>query len=1386
MINYSGNCNIFFSFSFSIGDYFYLLRWLMRLRNFLRLVFTINTTALFMRFLSWNITASTEGSLFDIVIDDNNLLFFIIICTAVVLIVVFAVVSYFRISRMKKRINFDKITGYCSYSKFLENVNKVLCRNENHQYAMISCDITKFKLINDLYGHDEGNRILKMFADTLNNTTHEDEHFGRMYADNFILFIRYLGRDDLERRFAEAAMEYKKLQFKNNFVFAIKSGIYRMEPGDTDVEKAINRASYARESLKDSFASSHAYYGTALHDKISKEKEIENDMETALNEHQFVAYYQPKVDIIDGKIIGAEALVRWIHPIKGRISPGDFIPYFEKTGFVVKLDMYIFEAVCKQLHSWIAQKHPIIPISCNLSRKNFADPMLCERLYEMTQKYEVPTGLIELELTETIVMSDMHNTVLQIKRLRNMGFKVSIDDFGSGYSSITLLQSTPIDVLKLDKEFVDNGMSTEMGQELFSNIVYICKKNQLRVVCEGIENKEYENFIAQNNCRFAQGFLYYKPLPIEELEKHVKKFINIDDNALYNLRKITKQKQLKQKIVIADSMPEHIEQVQALFNNKFEVIPCATITECLEILDEFSYEIVSVIINTNSIFGKSMMEWMMECNDSGYTSRIPFIIIGPEVLRADYGKLFEYGVFDIVDNNDYDEAFYQHIMNTAHLIFHHNYVNDYVSRQNDTLEMDYNLSKADMESSTTNSVYMNLLNDVPCGIFKASISDNKIVYANNFFYRLFGYTRKQAHKVNFDTRYALHPSEIAHVKALMTDDSFTSKRTFELTLKAYKQDGDQIWILVRCTSSYLSKNVLIGTVYDITEQKESEEQTRIWTSMYKMASALSDNIIYHYNYETRAANFLEKTAELFGVPTIYGTLPEQAIADGLVAEESIAEYTRIHEEIMNGANYAQAVCKLYDKNHNTHWYSFELTALPDEYGISKAAVVVCTDITIQKEREIEYQKSRDYYELIMNRHIVTYGCNFTKGIIEVINGNVPEQYHGDIRTSYEDTVTNAVNRYVLEEYKSEYQRVSSVEYLKAEFEKGNYSLRFEHRRHDNFGKIYWAARSIVMNRDTNTGDLKGIVSVENIDNERNANTQFTNTVSDNFNRSSFIYLLEEWLEKAHLDKLCAFMVITINQFQSLTKSIGGAALSKILSEISQGLKRVLRATDLAASFGGDEFIVCLGNMTAKVDILNKAEQVMHMFNEAVRECEYRITCNIGISLFPLDGTSFDNLYRKANIAAYEAKQIGENQIVIYNPSIKSNNNAKSDSIEDEEKFATLMQKLRPYGVNSDNALLRFVGNKGLYLKFANKFLYETSFHNFEKHYLDKEFDTVIRDITILKGLASNLSFTILYNNLNKFMNLIREQKYNELADVYSCIEQDYKLICKAISEVEGE
>ncbi|MBY1402225.1 EAL domain-containing protein, partial [Clostridioides difficile] len=392
------------------------------------------------------------------------------------------------IEQLKKLAYYDSLSGIKNKEKFRKDSMYILKNYYQDNFYLVQLDVNKFKYINEMFGYAEGNKILIHISQVLNNNTNKYEICARMDNDHFILLIACSTEDELLNRLSKINKEICNLSTTNSSKYKIvmSSGIYKINKKD-DIKKIdllIDRANIAAKSKKEKYEHSYSFFNEETRNRLYKEKRLEDNMNKALEKGEFIVYYQPKYSLNDvNEIEGAEALIRWNSPEFGFISPIDFVPLFEKNGFIVNIDMFVFEEVCKTLNKWINKGYTPVPISVNMSRVHLYRDNFIENITDLISKYNISPEFIELELTESVVFDNLNILIDIMKKIKEIGFLISMDDFGSGYSSLNLLKDLSFDILKLDRGFLIETTDTKRGKIIISKIVEMAKAIDIKVIC---------------------------------------------------------------------------------------------------------------------------------------------------------------------------------------------------------------------------------------------------------------------------------------------------------------------------------------------------------------------------------------------------------------------------------------------------------------------------------------------------------------------------------------------------------------------------------------------------------------------------------------------------------------------------------------------------------------------------------------------------------------------------------------------------------------------------------------------------------------------------------------------------------------------------------------
>ena len=394
-----------------------------------------------------------------------------------------------------------------------QEVAEMMARHPDEEIAFIQFDVERFKLINENYGVETGDELLAFLTQTLGIICNEEQPYCRLTADVFMIVTTFDSDQhllDFIHRLESLLSGFKGMEYRLIFGVAIA------EDRTLHTRRHGDNATIARQSVKGSALNNIGFFNGRMRSELQKKQLIEENMQAALLDNQFVMFLQPKYSISTNRIIGAEALARWIHPEKGMISPAEFIPAFEENGFILKLDQIIWDSACRKLRDWIDRGIQPVPVSVNISREYIHTFDVVGYLLELVKKYDIPIKLLELEITET---TDAQGVSDIVQKMKDAGFTMLMDDFGSGYSSLNMLKTTQFDVLKIDRGFLSKFMESGRGRKIISHTISMSRDIGLDIIAEGVETKEQAQFLSDCGCDSAQGFYYSKPVSQEEFDR---------------------------------------------------------------------------------------------------------------------------------------------------------------------------------------------------------------------------------------------------------------------------------------------------------------------------------------------------------------------------------------------------------------------------------------------------------------------------------------------------------------------------------------------------------------------------------------------------------------------------------------------------------------------------------------------------------------------------------------------------------------------------------------------------------------------------------------------------------------------------------------------------
>ena len=425
--------------------------------------------------------------------------------------------------RLTYLAQYDPLTGIPNRQFFNDQLTRATARarRDGRKVTLLYLDLDAFKVVNDTLGHDAGDRLLQEVADRIRRSVRTGDVVARLGGDEFAVMLEGLASPRDVEAMATGLLEIVSKPYHiadRQLTITTSIGITVFPSDNADTQMLLKNADIAMYQAKDSGRNNFKFFHQAMHASLVEYHELERDIREALQLGQFRLAYQPKVNVHINQLQGLEALLRWKSPARGVVNPADFIPVAEESGHIIPLGYWVLNEVCRALNSWREKGLTLVPVSVNVSARQFQQPDFHRRIAEVLHEHDIDPGLIEIELTEGLMMEDTEAAKRELSQLKKIGLRISIDDFGTGYSCLSYLRRFPIDVLKIDRSFVMEIGSNRDGESIIDAIISLAKSLRLETVAEGVETPAQLNYLLDHGCHVVQGYLFGKPMEMHLIE----------------------------------------------------------------------------------------------------------------------------------------------------------------------------------------------------------------------------------------------------------------------------------------------------------------------------------------------------------------------------------------------------------------------------------------------------------------------------------------------------------------------------------------------------------------------------------------------------------------------------------------------------------------------------------------------------------------------------------------------------------------------------------------------------------------------------------------------------------------------------------------------------
>ena len=1148
------------------------------------------------------------------------------------------------IASYKMKARLDPLTGIYNKNTFFEETTRLLRENTNREYVVSVWDIDRFKAINEMFGADTGDRIIIQFADYLKKRLDpEVSTYGRIESDHFVTccsagFHRKVENDI--KKILDAEEKWHSL----DYTVYMHVGMYRLDPGETDIVVACDRATMALQTIKDSFINRINYFTREMRDSLLVEQQIVRDSEAALLNREFIVVYQPIVDSKTKAITAAEALVRWRKPGGAFVSPGVFIPTFEKNGFVSRLDRYIWEEVCTFQARRISEGKRTVPISVNFSRVDFYNSNLYEDLISIVNKYGLDHRHIKVEVTESAYMDQPLELMNIMNKFRSSGYQVLMDDFGSGFSSLNMLKDFEVDILKIDMKFMDSIDTSERAGNILYSIIQMAKIINMQIVAEGVETVNQYELLKNMDCDCIQGYYFFKPLMESD-------FIDKLDN--YSSEMSTEALGKGYRILLLSSGISEEKELSEIMKNEADITIAESCEEAQRYLEKH-FGIVNLIILDFDRKYEDADRFAQILLHKEFYVRIPVILFASNEVKAMVAHYIKNGFLDAVSRPFNDIVLRNRLVRAIEYYA--------VASERHSIEI---IGKSVLLRQQMNSFF----EDSRAGIARVIVdkSDDlrimELAYVNDRFLNIHGLTLEKAaskEKLSDLLARAIDSDEgridryiLSAIRNKKTDvlkeyyvERFNGSTAVIVSACSFKYMADVIQIDFILIESCSAADDRIGElIYAINRYRARERDLNIWR--YNIDKDIIDqysiqnNGRYLRNFEFNASK---------NIPIIAGVddETETAIRISEIYDRLRADESYISEDIPITYTERGSIVHRIDR---VTYYRTETEEPSDRFAIG-----IREDVTDEYEMAHRLWREKQYLKMMSREAALYLEINVSKNRLkntEILETLAP--YGIRVDSSYDDILRTLANNSD-ENDRDKLMGNLSRKALIRSYREGKGLFKF-----DFMGKSLsdpewaWYEGCVFLDENEKTGDLeaglkftRSVVNpgIAHIISEYDSLTGLYSRVM--FEKTVNRRINENWAEEG----MKAFVLINIDEFKMVNDMFGHNVGDSILKTISKIVINELGSGAIVGRLGGDEFVGFVprlpdrGELEKRLSALNENTRY-EMGSVPGSGNDLVVTTSIGAVFINDKNERFNKLYSKANMALRQVKQDNKGSYRIY-------------------------------------------------------------------------------------------------------------------------------------------
>lgn len=1132
---------------------------------------------------------------------------------------------------LKYRADYDLLTGIFNKTAFCNATYTMLKTYPQKKFVLVLWNIEQFKIINDLLGIRTGDKILQIIADRLASTLSGRGTYARAEADHFVVCFPK-EQFEIQNIFNNIQDDLSRLRLQNQI--RIIAGIYEIDDSNLPIEQMCDRASLAMQTIKGKFEKNFAYYDDQLRLSFVVEREIVSEMIQAIENREFTIYLQPVFSLARNKVIGAEALARWIHPQKGIINPGVFIPVFERNGFISKLDFYIWETACRYIRKRIDAKQEVFPISVNVSRLSLYNSFLCEEIVELVDSYGIDHNLLRFEITETAYNDNPIQLLTTISKLKKQNFKIMIDDFGSGYSSLNALKEIPIDIIKIDMKFLQGVKESNRADSILTSVVRMAKWLDNPVIAEGVETNTQLHFLKSIGCDRIQGYYISPPLPIDQFEKYLK----------LNPKVQTGKAPIQ---LVAD----HLD-LDALFSgNPILTYFLDNIASGVGVYEFYKENLIALRVN-------QAYYQIMDYDKETFLRDSQNIL--QQIYEEDRRKLIE-ACKRAIRNKKPERLLFRRYRADKVVIWldsNISYLGGSMKKPLISIAIsDVTTSVQDRELLSYQEetimqsyrFFAKLYNTIPCGIIQFSLSANpRIISANQSACKMLGYTNEKdlLDAVGKNISQLLIKEE-SHLLKKQIITELKQGKQFNYDTRLKRKNGSTGWYRLTVYQSVNVEGIEViqGVFFDFSEDKEKLITTKDNISILNRSLDFLKVGVLCWEQDNKIKIVLinKKMSEMLGYShQEYCKLFSLGKIDGNLKIEDLKFN---YEELKKLQSSEEKIVELTRKDNSKIVVKISLSIDINGEQIFYQATVI--DITKEYQNNKEINNKIYLYENLLcipQSYIFDYHIN--SKMLKYYTCDKEGSKHASIVENFHTKINK--NKKIHEDYAKEFTKI----FLKKYTQETNDSLDFL-ATFLNPGFEWFRINYKVIEGKDNDG-LHIIGNVCNVHKEvekelRIRDRAQKDIMSGLYNRAVTEELIKSKLCEMKKNEVFTFYMIDIDQFKEINDEHGHLVGDRLILKIANMLKQIFNSKAIIGRLGGDEFAVLSMQENSEEKAIAKAEDILKATRDLSKtmNVKLKITTSVGIAMAPRDGKTFKTLFFNADKAMYKAKNEGKDCCKVY-------------------------------------------------------------------------------------------------------------------------------------------